>query len=452
MGLTSMLAGAKSKMGNLISRRGGRAGSMATQQVQQQPSQQQQQQSQPPIQRSDSISVVPVHPVQKMSAVAIEAIEAQLKKIKETLEEKKSEMPANERAVALSLVVSLSDSNFTSRPEFASKEPRLIVSEFIQEWNKKSGVHFSKNKPSSVEITKSLLDQFEGMFTGAIAAIKNAANMKDPEDPVLTLLKQSKCEEGPSQSHFIFQMIYEEQGVYASEVIKIDAPREELVNLYTDAITHFADFKKKPDEFITKAQGYLQQYYHELLKLNADATKPFVNRWGTLIPQQALQYYFDQREFLYKIYSATRPKPEATNVMMDKTMLMKKYRDYLVEMYARPNEYNHEYSFSIGSKKISLHPNEMNSRSVKILAAFDQYYTLCNLPGDTIPCRSKSVQENIDYAGENGRLGDLKRQGLNFFPRGPVKNAFTPLGVFGDIEALPVTTPNAIRPRENVVQ
>jgi hypothetical protein len=293
-------------------------------------------------------------------------------------------------ALATALYTSLLSEEMRKTPNFMNKEAREIVSDYINTWN-------SHHPAEPVAQEDKNLDALEGLFSPMIAAIKYGEDLKSNKETFLTLLEWDVAAISPEQNSFDFAIeISETEQKNASEFIQIDQYVHQLQALYKDWVKNYAQYKWNPSYFVYQAHRIIENYFNELLLLNLDLDHSHTH-WARPEIQQALTYYFDQRELLYKIYAKTAACPWSDQYIFDKIQKMREYAKYIKEMTARSEAYLTTYaSFNFGEDRIT-----------KFNAALDLYYKTCGIPGDERPERDPERAQSVEAAKTQGRLSKI---------------------------------------------
>lgn len=275
--------------------------------------------------------------------------------------------------------------------------------------------------PTEKVVTEAFKANLIVNFGPVIESIK-----RDQATDVQGLLKNWQARTSPMQTQLPFNMT---GNIRAEEKIKLIDQAESLKTLYGETADMYnaAQFKSTQLEgFVANACKHLHDYYGELLILNTDLNPNNMLHWRQESVQNALNHYFEQRTYLYQIYSMGTN--EAPMRRAAKMQLMKDYRDYIKDLYAR----NEEFTTTFGPLAFGY------SKWEKIEAAMEQYRTLCELPGDIKPAPIPEKFSLIRGAGEQGRLRALKGRGLFFHHqfKKEAKDPFEPLPIPGAVEAI----------------
>jgi hypothetical protein len=208
-----------------------------------------------------------------------------------------------------------------------------------------------------------------------------------------------------------------------SETVLIQPCVEALQRIYQQTVRQHEEdsFRADPKEFFKGACLALHTYYAQLKKVNTylQANRNNAYLWGHPNIQQALSYYFEQGKYLYEIHAMVQNVPVQDRA--NKIRLMDKYENYIKEMYAREAVFTRTSGpFAFGFDKWT-----------KIEAAMEQYRYLRGLPEDVYPQPPAERLLDMQYAGEQGRLKDLKAQGLYLgYGRGnSASDPFVPLNM-----------------------
>jgi hypothetical protein len=194
------------------------------------------------------------------------------------------------------------------------------------------------------------------------------------------------------------------KGKRLSETVLIQPCVEQLARVYQKAVQDFDEqtFRENPTEFFTGACLALHTYYYELKKVNGflQGNRNNAYLWRSENLQKALSYYFEQGRVLYEIHAMIQNVP--MEARLEKITLMGRYETYIKDLYAREQPYARTHGpFAFGYDKWT-----------KIEAAMEQYRYLRGLPQDIHPEPSADRLTLMHYAGEQGRLKNLKAQGL----------------------------------------
>lgn len=266
-------------------------------------------------------------------------------------------------------------------------------------------------------------EDLEGLFNPVIVSIQH-----DYLDNIEGMLKRwsSQSTQAPEGLPFSF-----DGNERADRSIDIRTSSGLIERAYATALDSYKKEAFKNEQLpalVGAVYMQLKAYYAELLKLNRDLNASKLYPWKQESVQNALDFYFDQHVYLYKILSITHN--ESSRTREAKLDLMLDYKRKIKALFAREEVYTSTFGpFAFGFDKWT-----------KIEAAMEQYVALCDFSGVEIPRSRAENQQRLRFAGEQGDLRTLKARGLHF-RYGEMKDndPFAPL---------PYITPMApIRPR-----
>lgn len=275
--------------------------------------------------------------------------------------------------------------------------------------------------PSEIIITEDFICYLHDLFKAPLEAIR-----KDAQTNILAKLSAGLARLNKSPPELGICVNNER----LSDDVNLKPCVDYLSTVYDKAIQGYDDefTSWNQQNFFTEASTCLQTYYGELKKVNRFLPTNSANAylWKHENLQQALSFYFDQGKYLYEIYAMEHQIPLAEQ--KNKKNLMKQYENYIKQMYAREETFTRTFGpLAFGFDKWT-----------KIEAAMEQYLKLRGLPGEVYPTPSAAVLETIRFAGEQGRLRELKAQGLSLGLGGDPEDPFTPLNMPTRLTPIPL--------------
>lgn len=316
----------------------------------------------------------------------------------------------------------------TAPPTPQAQNKSLVKSVSGTLYNYSIGLVWKSTPAQTMQTTKievmtdeQVMEDITGLFTPVIHSIKH-----DYTDDIEGMIRHWETRSTQSPPSLPFRYGNNQR---ADEIIKIVESAYQVKTHYIQVAEAYnkETFKKEIESFVKKTCELLQNYYVELLKLNLDLKPTHMLHWKQESAQKALDFYFDQREYLYKILSLINAEPEINR--KQKITLMRDYKKFIKEKYEREAI----YKTTLGPFAFGL------DKWTKIDAAMEQYRVFCDFPGEEILLPASDKYDNVRCAGEDGELKELKGRGLYFRYRRevPQTDPFIPLNIYGAVKPIP---------------